>query len=61
MKTREQKRLEAADRLERRADEIDAGIRWVWSTPADRAESAKKRRDEAARLRALVFKGRLRQ
>ena len=52
MKTREQKRLEAARRLDENANEIMTGERWPWMTPEERTRACQKRRDEANRLRA---------
>lgn len=57
MKTKTQKRLEAAARLDRRANEIARGEGWVWSTEEDRARACQKRRDEANRLRTLPARG----
>lgn len=54
MKSRKQKREEAADRLERYADRIEQGAaRFGHIDPKELAEMAAKRRKEAARLRSL--------
>jgi hypothetical protein len=54
MKSRTQKRIEAADRLDRYADRIERGeVARFTDSHSDRAAEAGARRAEAKRLRAL--------